>query len=141
MSPPSVAILPSFVRRARRHLQREGRPLLCAPRRNLDTCLLAQPNPASLRWVLLLDPMAVLFSLYIAAMDASGKEMMTRLARYAVLALDDLPTVYTCERVEVGRLEFCDGIAFVSDAVTLSCLSWVLRHEKTGFYVQTIPER
>src|SRR5262249_34349289 len=50
-----AALPPSFFQRARQHLRRTGRPLLCGPRRRTDIGLLAYPNPASARWALVTD--------------------------------------------------------------------------------------
>lgn len=140
-----IATIPaSFVKRARGHSLRTGQPLLYGPRRRTDIGLLARPNPASVRWTLVTDTSTlpdILEEAILAGEIPRGgpsAELMVRLAKYAVVAIHGLPSVFECEGKEVGRVQICDGLPFVSDAVALSCLSFVLRRHtpRTGFFVR-----
>ncbi|HEY2953848.1 MAG TPA: hypothetical protein VGK89_01220 [Candidatus Eisenbacteria bacterium] len=64
--------------------------------------------------------------------------MLARLAQYAALAVEDVPRVFVCEDLTVGRVDVCDGVPFVSCALAVSCLSYVLRHwePRTGIYIE-----
>jgi len=132
-----AAIPAGFLDHARRHLRREGRPLLYGPRRQTETGLLACPNPSSGRWAILLDPSTVPGPVEEVLLAGGLTETMCRLSRYAGVALHDLPRVFEAEGQEVGSWQECDGVVFVSDALALSCLSYLLRHHepRTGFFV------
>lgn len=143
----AVASIPAtFLRRAQRHLRRTGRPLVYGPRRQMDIGLLACPNPASVRWLLLADTSSlpeVLEEAILANEDASvgpSTDLMVRLTKYATVAVDGLPSRFECDSRVVGHLEVCDGVPFVSDGVSLSCLSHLLRHHepRTGFFIRVV---
>jgi hypothetical protein len=134
----------SFVKRARQHLRRTGRPLLYGPRRRGDIALLAYPNPASARWALVTDTSTLPDVLEEAILAhernevGPSAELMVKLTKYAAIAVDGLPSVFRCEGQVIGLMQLCDGLPFVSNAVALSCLSYVLRHHdpRTGFYLR-----
>lgn len=134
----------SFLDRAQRYLRRTGRPLVYGSRRQTDIGLLAVQNPASARWVLVTDTSTLPDILEEAILagenprEGMSAELMVKLTKYAVVAIVGLPSVFECEGQEVGRLHVCDGVPFVSDALTLSCLSYVFRsHEpRTGFFLR-----
>ncbi len=138
----SAASIPAtFMRRAQRHFRGTGRPLVYGRRRRTDIGLLAFPNPASTRWVLVTDTSTLPDTLEEAILgDGPSTELMVRLTKYATIAVDDLPSRFVCEGMEVGRLEVCDGVPFLSDAVALSCLSFLLRHHepRTGLFVRVV---
>jgi hypothetical protein len=134
----------NFVNHARQHLRRTGRPLLYGPRRRSDIGLLACPNPASARWVLLTDTPSLPGPLEEAILAEEcievgpSAELMVKLTKYAAIAVDGLPSLFQCQSQVIGHLQVCDGVPFVSEAVALSCLSFVLRHHepRTGFFVR-----
>jgi hypothetical protein len=144
----SVSIPASFLARARRHLRRTGQPLLLPPRRPCaDWGLLVEKNPASERWAVLFDPsfIAVLWrELEMVADPAKPEEeqgegftvFMEKLTRLAAVAVKDLPDRFECHGWPVGRMDLCDGVVFVSNTLALSCLSWVLRQQRTGFFLR-----
>ena len=138
----TAAMIPfSFVRRARLHLRRTGGPLVYGPRRQTDIGLLASQNPASGRWVLVTDTSTLPDILEEAILGyGTSADLMVRLTKYASIAVDGLPSRFECEGVEVGRMEVCDGVPFLSDAEALSCLSFLLRHHepRTGFFVRVV---
>ena len=135
-----IAEIPArFLVRARRHLRRTGRPLVYGPRRRADIGLLACPNPASARWALITDTSTLPDIVEEAILgDGPRTDLMVRLTRYATVAVDGLPSRFECGGVEVGRMEVCDGVVFLSDAVALTCFSFLLRHHdpRTGFFVR-----
>ena len=120
--------------------------MLYGRRRHTDIGLLACQNPASERWILLTDTSSlpeVLEDAILAGENpraGPSAELMVRLTKYATVGLDGLPTVFESEGKEVGRLQVCDGVLFVSDALAVSCLSYVLRrHEpRTGFCLRIV---
>ncbi len=144
----SVSIPASFLARARRHLRRTGRPLLLPPRRPYaDWGLLVEKNHASERWAVLFDPsfIAVLWTELETVADPAKPEeeqgegftmFMEKLARLAAIAVKDLPDRFECQGRPVGRMDLCDGVVFVSNALALSCLSWLLRDQRTGFFMR-----
>lgn len=149
MSGPAI-IPASFLARARRHVRRTGQPLLMRPRRRGDLALLASKNPTSGRWLLYLNPRSVPV-LYdeladiCREPDAQESEqltrMMLRLHRYAANAVEDLPDRFESEGQTVGRVDVADHCSvFASSAVAVSCLSWVMRQERTGLYLQSEPD-
>jgi hypothetical protein len=70
-------------------------------------------------------------------------ELMVKLTRYARIAVDGLPSVFHCDGREVGQLQVCDGVPLLSDAVALSCFSFLLRHHepRTGFFIRLVETR
>lgn len=149
MSLPAM-IPANFVARARRHVRRTGQPLLLSPRRRGDTGLLIARNPASARWIVLLDPRSVpiLFDeLADISREPDAQEseqftrMMLRLYRYAAVAVEGLPNRFESDGQTVGRVDVADGCCvFASSALAVSCLSWVLRQERTGLYLENEPD-
>ncbi len=141
---PRAEIPASFVRHAQQYLGRTGRPLVYGPRRKTDIGLLAVQNPASARWAVVTDTSTlpdILEEAILANEPPRGgpsADLMVRLTRYSAVAVGGLPWVFTCQGREVGHLQVCDGVPLVSDAIALSCLSFVLRrHEpRTGFYLR-----
>lgn len=131
----------SFLDHAKRHLRQTGCPLVCGPRRRLDIGLAARPNPGSARWALFTDTSTLPTILQEAVhANESNNELMLRLTKYATIAVSGLPSVFKCVEHVVGQLEVCDGVPFLTDAVTLSCFSYVLRHHepRTGFFVRVV---
>ena len=149
MSAPAM-IPANFVARARRHACRTGQPLLMRPRRRGDLALLVSKNPASARWLVYLNPRAVPI-LYdeladiCREPDAQESEqltrMMLRLHRYAAHAVEDLPDRFESAGRTVGRVDVADRCSvFASSALAVSCLSWVMRQQRTGLYLQSEPD-
>jgi hypothetical protein len=140
-----VASIPaSFLIRARRHLNRTGRPLVYGPRRRSDIGLFACPNPVSARWVLVTDtsslPAPVKEAILVNERREVGPsaELMVRLTKYAAVVAEGLPSRFECEGLAVGHMEVADNCCvFVSSALAVSCLSWWLRNCKprTGFFL------
>ena len=150
----TAATIPaSFLKRAREHLQRTGQPLLLGPRRRSDVALLVDRNETSVRWAVLSDPRSVpvlLAELAEAVLEPDAPEtphftdLMLRLSRYATLAVKGLPNEFTSDDGSViGRMDVADGcLVFVSSALAVSCLSWVLRYHRprTGFFLLNEPD-
>ena len=134
----------SFLTRARGHLRRTGQPFVYGPRRRTDTGLFAERNPVSERWCLMVNPTTVPILIEQVMESFASREqgprtrMLVKLAQYAAVAVGDLPRAFVCEDVTVGRVEVCDGVPFVSCALAVSCLSYVLRHRKprSGVYIE-----
>ena len=126
----SAEIPATFLEQARQHLRRTGRPFVYG-RQGRDRELVAMQNPASGRWALYAVPEPLPVGRFAIA------ELQMKLSECATSAVERLPSRFVCDGQEVGRLDVCDGVAFVSDAVALSCLSFVLRrHEpRTGFFL------
>ena len=149
MSAP--ALIPAgFVARAHRHLRRTGQPLLMRPRQRGDLALLVSKNPASGRWLVYLNPRSVpvLYDeLADICREPDAKEseqltrMMLRLHRYAANAVEELPGRFECDGQTVGRVDVADHCSvFASSALAVSCLSWLLRAQRTGLYLQSEPD-
>lgn len=141
----------SFVKRARRHLHRTGQPLLLGRRRRSDVALLVDKNEAGERWAVLLDPRSVpvlLDELTEAVLDRGAPDtphftdLMLRFSKYAAIAVKGVPTEFRGEDgILLGRTAVADNcLLFVSNALALSCLSYVLRHHepRTGFFVRAL---
>jgi hypothetical protein len=102
-------------------------------------------NPASERWVVLLDPRSIpiLFEeLEEITTQPDGEhspaftDLMLRLSKSATTAIEGLPTRFESGGQEVGRLDVADGCCvFASNTLALSCLSWVLWQQRTGFFL------
>jgi hypothetical protein len=144
----SATIPASFQRRARRHLLRTGQPLLFGPRRRFDLALIVDRNESSERWGVLADPRSVpvlLDELVEAVQESDAPEtprftdLMLRLSKYAAIVVKGLPNEFRSENGDlVGRMDVADHcLVFVSNALAVSCLSWILRyHEpRIGFYL------
>ena len=145
-----IAEIPArFLVQAQRHLRQTGRPLVYGPRRRTDIGLLAIQNPASARWALATDTSTlpdILEEAILANEPPRGEpsaDLMVRLTKYAAVAVQGFPSVFECHGCEVGRLQVCDGVPFLSDGLALSCLSYVLRHHdpRTGFFLRVGPRR
>src|SRR5262249_50321464 len=54
-------------------------------------------------------------------------------------ALDGLPQQFECDGRKLGGLDVVRGVVSVDGPLGLSCLSWVLRHKQTGFYLRNGP--
>ena len=138
----TAAMIPSnFVRRVRQHLRRTGLPLVYSFRRQADIGLLAVQNPASARWALVTDTSTLPDILEEAILgDGPSTDLMLRLTKYAAIAVDGLPSRFECEGMDVGHMEVCDGVPLLSDAVALSCFSFLLRHHepRTGFFIRVV---
>ena len=126
----SIEIPVAFLARAQSHLKRTGRPLLYSGRRK-GRGLLARRNPASGRWALYAVPENLAGRFSIA-------ELLMRLAECASTAVGDSPRRFHCNGHEIGRIDVCDGLVVVSNALALSCLSFVLHHHapRPGFYLR-----
>lgn len=120
----------SFLCHAHLHLRQIGRPFVYG-RQGRDREMVALQNPASGRWALYAVPEPLPVGRFAIA------ELLMRFSECGRSAVEGLPSRFVCDGREVGRLDVCDGVAFVSDAVALSCLSFVLRrHEpRTGFFI------
>jgi hypothetical protein len=138
----TVEVPASFVKRARTHLQQTGMPLVSAPRRKMDSAFLLHRNPASLRWMVMFDPCSIpiLAEAFVEAVDdprpEPGTLIMLKLVKYALVGLEGVPNRFECDGASLGGFDECDGVAMVSDALAVSCLSWVLRQRRTGFFVK-----
>lgn len=142
----TISIPAGFAQRAKRHLRRTGRPLVYGPRRKSDLGLLAERNPASERWAVILDVTTLsepLQEAILAKLDPERgppTELMLRLAKYARIAVGDLPCVFNCGGQEIGRVDECDGLVVASSGLALSCLSHVFRYQepRTGFFLRVL---
>ncbi len=136
----------SFLCRAHQYLRRTGRPFVYAPRRRTDIGLSAEKNRASQRWAFVIDvgtlpePIQEALLAHVDPVNRPTTELMMRLSKYARIAVEGLPGVFEHRGCVIGRLDVCDGLPVVSNAMTLSCLSYVLRHydPRTGFFVRLL---
>ena len=67
-----------------------------------------------------------------------GGRVEVTLSFYAAVALRGLPQTFVGNGVKLGCLEICDGVPLLSNALTASCLSFVLRRTtpRTGLYLR-----
>ena len=133
----AVLILRRVVERAERHYFSTGKPLLYGRRRKSEWALVAIPG-ASGRFLVMLEPESPAGRLILlAAFMGSHKEedILERLAKGAVAALAEVADRFQCDGREVGRWEVVLDSVCVRGPVALSCLSWVLREQRIGFYL------
>jgi hypothetical protein len=128
-----VEIPADFLARAQEHLRRTGQPFVyCQQRRDRE--LIARQNPVSGRWMLYAVPEPMPVGRFAFA------ELLMKFTECAGTAIDGLPRRFHCEGHEIGRVDYCDGLAVVSSGLALTCLSYVLRHHetRTGFFVRVV---
>ena len=124
-----------FVERARVHLTRTGRPLLLRDRRRVnDWELVALPE--SQGYLLTVGPTTPVAQTYVAMKRRyPHRDLTADLCSITAAGLAGLPRRFTCEGVTVGLWDVSEDRVRVRGPVALSCLSWMLRDQKVGFYL------
>ncbi len=133
----TAEIPPDVLAAAERHYLRHREPLLFAARSTADWGIVALPGDSG--YMLMLDlescPLAPAMDTGEGAIEDRADALMERLSRHVVAVVDGLPDRFECDRRRVGGFETSHGVVRVDGPVGLTCLSWLLREQKTGFYL------
>ena len=122
---------------AERHYLRHRRPLLFRPRSKSDWGLLALPGDSG--YLLMLDlescPLVGAMAPSEGTVEERADALMAKLAHEVVGVLDGMPNSFVASGRRIGGFETVHGVVRVDGPVALTCLSWMLREQRTGFYL------
>ena len=131
----SIEVPRDFVDRARAHLARTGRPLLLRDRRRVnDWQLVALPETQG--YLITVGPTTPVAQTYVAMKHRyPHRDLTADLCSVTAAGLEGLPRRFTCDGLTVGLWDVSESHVCVRGPVALSCLSWMLRQQKVGFYL------
>ena len=136
----SIEVPASVVARARRHFTKTGCPLLLRDRRRRNDWELVA-IPANRGYLLVMGPATLPAQWYVAMSEQyPQRDLLADLCRVVVAGIEGLPQRFTCEGKVVGMWEIVSddaaNSACVRGPVALTCLSWLLREQRVGFYLR-----